>query len=1020
MSASPDFLRHVPVFANLADGGLSQLAEEATEVHLSAGDWLFHEGDDADGLFLILSGRLEVVDEGPPEVVIRELRRGDVLGELALLGRGLRTASVRARRDAELVGIGRDRFEQLIATEPSFALGLTRAIGSQLAANRRAPATDSRPGTILIVDLDERVGAAEYSRVFLGALAEYGTAAELALTAETRSDVMASALNRAEESSDHVILACTDAVNGNAWANFCLREADLVVAISGGKPAPGWADHAQSLRGCELFLAGSAFTPSQVSAFRPRQVRLLQGPSAIDEELAVLARRVSGNSLGIVFSGGGARAFAHVGVMEEIEASGLRIDRVAGVSLGSVVGAGVALGHSSDELADLFRVGFIETNPTGDYSFPLYSLIRGGRTRALLEGMLGNRNIEELGKQFFCLSCDLVSRESVVHRSGPVLDAVLASLSIPGVFPPIPTSEGRLLVDGGVLDNLPVKTMSMWGEGPIIAVDVTGQMGDFRRPVRPRIAELKRPVRRLLTGSEEGLPRLAETIVRTVTVGSIDTAEAARRHADLVIQPEVEGVGILEWGELERVREAGRRGCPIGPARDRRLAGRLPEKGCSMSDEPGKIMKRRVSSPSTVLAVASLGVFMAFVDATIVNIAFPNIGESFPDSDISSLSWILNSYNIIFAAFLVAAGKIADLLGRRRVFLGGLIVFTIASVLCAVAPTVNTLIAFRVLQALGSALIVPSSLALVLHAYPAEHRAHAVALLSAIGALAAGIGPTLGGLLVAAESWRLVFLVNLPVGIAAYFFARHYLVESREPGHRRMPDLSGALFFAVAIAALVLGVVQGDEWGWTSPAVLASFVVAILSGLLLLRRSAWHSSPVIDLGLFANRTFSVSNSATILAAAGFYGYTLVNVLYLTGVWQYSILEAGLAITPGPFVAAAVAGPTSRLANSLRASSSARRGRTFLGGRDLLVRRTGRHDTGLPWRVVARNDPPGDRRGGALPEPEWGCSRFGSRRGLRYCDRSQLRCPPGRGSAGRGGGCGDHRSSHRGERRAGLR
>ncbi|MCE3266642.1 MAG: conserved transrane transport protein [Solirubrobacterales bacterium] len=324
-------------------------------------------------------------------------------------------------------------------------------------------------------------------------------------------------------------------------------------------------------------------------------------------------------------------------------------------------------------------------------------------------------------------------------------------------------------------------------------------------------------------------------------------------------------------------------------------------------------MTRRAPRPLTVLAVSSLGVFMAFVDATIVNIAFPDIAVSFPETDISSLSWVLNAYNIVFAAFLVAAGKLADLMGRRRVYLIGLIVFTLASVLCAVAPSAAALTGFRVVQALGAALMVPSSLGLVLQAFPAERRAHAVALLSAVAALAAGIGPSLGGLLVAAESWRLVFLVNLPVGIAAYVLARRHLVESREPGRRRLPDLAGAGLFAVAIGALVLGVVQGDEWGWISLATLGSFAAAFAAGALVVRRCTWHRAPILDLGLLRNTTFSVSNAMTVLAAAGFYGYTLVHVLFLTQVWQYSVLEAGLAITPGPLVAVAVAGPSSRVA-----------------------------------------------------------------------------------------------------------
>jgi EmrB/QacA subfamily drug resistance transporter len=313
-----------------------------------------------------------------------------------------------------------------------------------------------------------------------------------------------------------------------------------------------------------------------------------------------------------------------------------------------------------------------------------------------------------------------------------------------------------------------------------------------------------------------------------------------------------------------------------------------------------------------VLAIASLGAAVAFVDATIVNIAFPNIAHSFRGTSIASLSWVLNAYNIVFAAFLVAAGRLADLLGRRRTFVFGLELFTAASVLCAVAPSAELLIAFRVVQALGAAALVPASLALVLHAFPAERRTHGVALLSAVAAAAAGLGPSLGGLLVAASNWRLVFLVNLPIGIAAVVLARRQLVESRAPGRRRMPDLLGALLFALAIAALVLGVVKGQEWGWTSVRVLSAFAAALALGALFVWRCSWHRSPIIDLHLLRNRTFTAANGMTIIAAAGFYGYTLTNVLFLTGVWRYTVLQAGLALTPGPFVAAAVAGPTSRL------------------------------------------------------------------------------------------------------------
>ncbi len=342
-------------------------------------------------------------------------------------------------------------------------------------------------------------------------------------------------------------------------------------------------------------------------------------------------------------------------------------------------------------------------------------------------------------------------------------------------------------------------------------------------------------------------------------------------------------------------------------------------------------MTRRAPKPGTVLAVSAFGVFMAFVDATIVNVAFPDIRRSFPGTAFSDLSWVLNAYNIVFAAFLVAAGRIADLLGRRRMFVTGLVVFTVASGLCAIAGSAGALIALRVLQALGAACVVPASLAIVLEAYPAERRAHAVALLTAIGALAAGIGPSLGGVLVTASDWRLVFLVNVPIGIAAIVLTRRHIVESRAPGRRRMPDLPGAMLFAAAVALLVLAVVQGEEWGWASLRTLGGAGAAVALGAVFVWRCTWHRSPILDLGVLRDRPSAVANAMTLLAAAGFYGYTLANVLFLTSVWGYSVLETGLAITPGPFVAAAVAGPASRLAGRIGAAPVLLAGGVVWGG-----------------------------------------------------------------------------------------
>jgi EmrB/QacA subfamily drug resistance transporter len=304
--------------------------------------------------------------------------------------------------------------------------------------------------------------------------------------------------------------------------------------------------------------------------------------------------------------------------------------------------------------------------------------------------------------------------------------------------------------------------------------------------------------------------------------------------------------------------------------------------------------------------VASFGAFLAFLDATIVNVAFPSIRESFPDSTISDLSWVLNAYNIVFAAFLVPCGRIADLVGRKRSFLWGIVLFTAASVACAVAPSVGFLVVARMAQALGAAILVPSSLALVVEAFDAEHRTHAVGIWGASAALASGLGPPIGGLLVELGDWRWAFLVNLPFGLAALLVARRALVESRAPGRRTMPDLAGSALFALGLGLATLGIVQGNEWGWTSPSVLSAFAAAAALLWAFIATSRRHRSPLLDPELLRIRAFFVANAATIAAGMGFYAYLLTNILWLTYVWDYSVLLAGLALVPGALIAAVVA------------------------------------------------------------------------------------------------------------------
>ena len=231
--------------------------------------------------------------------------------------------------------------------------------------------------------------------------------------------------------------------------------------------------------------------------------------------------------------------------------------------------------------------------------------------------------------------------------------------------------------------------------------------------------------------------------------------------------------------------------------------------------------------PSRVLLVASFGAFLAFLDATIVNVAFPSIRESFPGTTIGELSWVLNAYNIVFAA-LAHPLRPADRprrpapVVRRR---GRRLHRRVRR--CAGSPRPSSCSSLaRVVQAFGAAMLVPASLALVIAAFPAERRAHAIGVWGATAAVAAGVGPPIGGALVELGGWRWAFLVNLPFGLVAVWAARHELVESRAPGRRTMPDLVGAALLVVSLALLNLGIVKGSDWGWASPAVLGSFVGA--------------------------------------------------------------------------------------------------------------------------------------------------------------------------------------------------
>lgn len=325
-----------------------------------------------------------------------------------------------------------------------------------------------------------------------------------------------------------------------------------------------------------------------------------------------------------------------------------------------------------------------------------------------------------------------------------------------------------------------------------------------------------------------------------------------------------------------------------------------------LSPVPARRSAPKRHRPTLTALIVLTGVFLSSLDLFIVNIAFPSISATFHGESLSSLSWVLSAYTIVFAAALVPAGRWADRAGRKRAFLAGLAVFTASSALCAVAPSLEFLVGARVLQAFGGALMLPTSLGLLLPAFGPARKGAAIGLWSAVGGAAAAFGPPVGGLLVQV-SWRWVFLVNLPFSLLALFFGIRLLEEVRDPAAHRS-DLLGAALLSVSVASLVAGIVEGSDWGWTSPRVVGAFVLAALAATGLVLRSARHPHPVVEPAVIRHRAVALADLSSLVFFGGFGALVLGGVLLLTGVWHESVLRAGFMIAPGPLLAGLTAFP----------------------------------------------------------------------------------------------------------------
>jgi len=313
------------------------------------------------------------------------------------------------------------------------------------------------------------------------------------------------------------------------------------------------------------------------------------------------------------------------------------------------------------------------------------------------------------------------------------------------------------------------------------------------------------------------------------------------------------------------------------------------------------------------LFVTTLVFFLVVIDISAVNVAFPSIADEFGTTT-AQLSWIISGYNITVGALLLVAGRLADSLGRKRLFIPAVAVFLLGSVLCGLAPNRGLLIAARVLQATGGAVLSPTAVAVVLPDFPPTKRSTAIGILGATGGLGAVFGPALGSIAINVWSWRGVFLINVPICLLVLAVSPRLLRESKNPDATGRIDLLGVVIGTAAIASIMFGIVESEHWGITDPRVVALIVAGLVLVPVLLRRSARHPEPLVELPLFRHRSFAAAVAGVAFYSLGFTSGALTSSLLLQEAWDQPITTTGKALLVSPLLSAAAAPLSGRLAD----------------------------------------------------------------------------------------------------------
>ena len=565
-------LRRAALFSDLDASTVAAVERELTLIVLPGGAPLFRDGDPADALYLVASGCLGVFrhgeragEEAGEPVLIADIPAGDIVGEMSLLAHGPRTRTVAALRDSEVWRLGQDDFERLTSQHPQALATLTRKIAARTTFNRVR--RGAQPRTFAILPAGPDVPIARFAGSFAAALERLNPFAQI-LGPESHGQ-SPDWFARCEADAAYVVYRAD--ATPTPWTQLCLRQADcLVVVRRANDDTPTSLPYALETaetggvfhRRRELVLLHEGHDPKPGGtavhladgAYGQHHHIRLDLPGDIDR----LARLLTGQAVGVVMAGGGARGFAHVGVVKALREAGVPIDLVGGSSMGAIMAAGVAARWSDTEMRERFRRAFVETNPLSDYTVPAVSLFSGRRVERLLFMAFDETYIEDLPLPFFCVTANLTAAISDIHTRGKLRRWLRASVSLPGVLPPY-IEAGQVHVDGGVIDNFPVRPMRKLRRGVTIGIniDTSGAVSAGADAAEPWSAwEF---FSRMIWRRNETLPipSIVRILLRSALVSSAARSVEDAAAADLLIVPPVSHFDLLDWTSFDAAVEIG-------------------------------------------------------------------------------------------------------------------------------------------------------------------------------------------------------------------------------------------------------------------------------------------------------------------------------------------------------------------------------------------------------------------------------------------------------------------------------